>query len=88
MNKKHNLDNYNINIINKIIAPDSNVFNYSFKKKKSPYEILINFKFENLNSIKNNFKIIENKEQCYLIQYLNDWNFKLHIFNIILSYFI
>ena len=72
MNKKHNLDNYNINIINKIIAPDSNVFNYSFKKKKSPYEILINFKFENLNSIKNNFKIIENKEQCYLIQYLND----------------
>ena len=38
----------------------------------SPYEILINFKFENLNSIKNNFKIIENKEQCYLIQYLND----------------
>ena len=33
MNKKHNLNNYNINIINKIIAPNSDVFNYSFKKE-------------------------------------------------------
>ena len=71
MNEKYELKYNNINTRNKIIAPDSNVFNFSFNKQKSPYEILINFKSKNLNSIKNNFEIIENKEECYLIKYID-----------------
>ena len=67
MDKKYKLSNYNINIKNKIIAPTSSIFHYSFKKEKSNYEILINFK--DLNEIKNKFKLIKNKDECYLIEY-------------------
>ena len=71
MNKKYDLNYYNINTRNKIISPSSNIFNFSYNKKKSPYEILINFKSNNLDSIKNKFEIIEYKEECYLIKYLD-----------------
>ena len=71
MNKKYYLKYYNINTRNKIISPSSNIFNFSYDNKKSPYEILINYKSNNLDSIKNKFEIIENKEECYLIKYLD-----------------
>ena len=72
MNSKYNLKNYNINTNNKINLPSSNIFNFSFKKKNSPYEILINFKPEDLNIIKKKFKLIESQKECHLIKYIND----------------
>ena len=52
MRSKYNLKDYNINTNNKMNLPTSNIFNFSFKKKKSLYEILINFKSEDLDIIK------------------------------------
>ena len=72
INKKYNLNKYNINTKNKNIAPTSNIFNFSYKNKKTNYEVLINFKPENFGIIKKDFKVIENKKDCYLIKYLND----------------
>ena len=71
MNEKYDLNYYNINTRNRIISPSSNIFNFSYDNEKSPYEILINYKSNNLDSIKNKFEIIENKEECYLIKYLD-----------------
>ena len=72
MNSKYNLKNYNINTNNKTELQSSNIFNFSFKKKKSLYEILINFKSEDLNIIKKKFKVIESQQKCHLIKYIND----------------
>ena len=72
MSSKYNLKDYNINTNNKMILPSSNIFNFSFKKKKSLYEILINFKSEDLDIIKKKFKVIESQQECHLIKYLND----------------
>ena len=72
MNLKYNLKEYNINTINKNNLPNSNIFTFSFKKKKSPYEILINFNPEDLNNMKQNFVLIESKKKCHLIKYIND----------------
>ena len=70
--EKHNLNNYNINTKNKIISPSSDIFSYSFTKKESPYKILINYNSNNLKEINKSFMIIENKDKCYLIKYLDD----------------
>ena len=72
MSSKYNLKDYNINTNNKMNLPSSNIFNFSFKKKKSLYEILINFKSEDLNIIKKKFKVIESQQECHLIKYIND----------------
>ena len=72
MSSKYNLKDYNINTNNKMILPSSNIFNFSFKKKKSLYEILINFKSEDLDIIKKKFKVIESQQECHLIKYIND----------------
>ena len=72
MSSKYNLKDYNINTNNKMNLPTSNIFNFSFKKKKSLYEILINFKSEDLNIIKKKFKVIESQQKCHLIKYIND----------------
>ena len=72
MNSKYNLKNYNINTNNKTELQSSNIFNFSFKKKKSLYEILINYKSEDLDIIKKKFKVIESQQECHLIKYLND----------------
>ena len=72
MSSKYNLNDYNINTNNKMNQPSSNIFNFSFKKKKSLYEILINFKSEDLDVIKKKFKVIESQKKCHLIKYIND----------------
>ena len=72
VNSKYNLNDYNINTNNKMNLPSSNIFNFSFKKKKSLYEILINFKSEDLDIIKKKFKVIESQQKCHLIKYIND----------------
>ena len=72
ISSKYNLKDYNINTNNKMILPSSNIFNFSFKKKKSLYEILINFKSEDLDVIKKKFKVIESQKECHLIKYIND----------------
>jgi len=72
MSSKYNLKDYNINTNNKMNLPSSNIFNFSFKKKKSLYEILINYKSEDLDIIKKKFKVIESQQECHLIKYLND----------------
>ena len=72
MSSKYNLKDYNINTINKLKLPKSNIFKFSFKKKKSLYEILINFKSEDLDIIKKKFKVIESQQECHLIKYIND----------------
>ena len=75
MNSKYNLNDYNINTNNNgdpLEFQSSNIFNFSFKKKKSLYEILINFKSEDLDIIKKKFIVIENQQECHLIKYLND----------------
>ena len=72
MSSKYNLKDYNINTNNKMNLPSSNIFNFSFKKKKSLYEILINFKSEDLNIIKKKFKVIESQQKCHIIKYIND----------------
>ena len=51
---------------------DTDIFNFRFKKKKSLYEILINYKSEDLDIIKKKFKVIESQQECHLIKYLND----------------
>ena len=72
MSSKYNLKDYNINTNNKMNLPSSNIFNFSFKKKKYLYEILINFKSEDLEIIKKKFKVIESQQKCHLIKYIND----------------
>jgi hypothetical protein len=72
MSSKYNLNDYNINTNNKMDLHSSDIFNFSFKKKKSLYEILINFKSEDLNIIKKKFKVIESQQKCHLIKYIND----------------
>ena len=72
MSSKYNLKDYNINTKNKTELQSSNIFKFSFKKKKSLYEILINFKSEDLNIIKKKFKVIESQQECHLIKYIND----------------
>ena len=76
VNSKYNLNDYNINTNNKIDLQSSNfdtdIFNFRFKKKKSLYEILINYKSEDLDIIKKKFKVIESQQECHLIKYLND----------------
>lgn len=75
MNSKYSLNNYNINTSNKgdpLKLQSSNIFNFRFKKEKSLYEILINFKSEDLDIIKKKFIVIENQQECHLIKYLND----------------
>ena len=75
MNSKYNLNDYNINTNNKgdpLQLQSSNIFKFSFKKKKSLYEILINFKSEDLDIIKKKFKVIESQQECHLIKYIND----------------
>ena len=72
ISSKYNLKDYNINTNNKMNLPTSNIFNFSFKKKKSLYEILINFKSEDLDIIKKKFKVIESQQECHLIKYIND----------------
>ena len=70
--KKYNLAEYNIKTSNKNISPTSEIFFHSYKKNKSPYEVLINYNEDDVKKINNKFKIIENKKNCYLIKYLND----------------
>tara|TARA_Y100000996_G_C22377475_1_gene583655 strand:+ start:169 stop:564 length:396 start_codon:yes stop_codon:yes gene_type:complete len=70
--KKKEIENLNIKTKNSLNIPNSNIFIYSFKNQKSQYEILINYELEKLNNIKKKFKIIYNKENCYLIKYTND----------------
>ena len=72
MSSKYNLKDYNINTNNKTELQSSNIFKFSFKKKKSLYEILINFKSEDLDIIKKKFKVIESQQECHLIKYIND----------------
>ena len=72
MNSKYNLKDYNINTNNKTELQSSNIFKFSFKKKKSLYEILINFKSEDLDIVKKKFKVIESQQKCHLIKYIND----------------
>ena len=75
VNSKYNLNDYNINTNNKgdpLELQSSNIFKFRFKKKKSLYEILINFKSEDLNIIKKKFKVIESQQECHLIKYIND----------------
>ena len=69
---KHNLYKYNIKTSNKNILPTSEIFSHSYKNSKSSYEILINFNEKDIKKINNKFQIIENKQNCYLIKYLND----------------
>ena len=69
---KYNLNKYNIKTSNKNILPTSEIFSHSYKNSKSSYEILINFNKEDIKKINNKFKVIENKQNCYLIEYLND----------------
>ena len=72
MSSKYNLKDYNINTNNKTELQNSNIFKFSFKKKKSLYEILINFKSGDLDIIKKKFKVIESQQECHLIKYIND----------------
>ena len=69
---KHDLNDYNLNTNKKNIFPTSNIFKFSFKNKKSKYEILINYSSNNLKKIKKKFKIIESNSDCHLIKYLYD----------------
>ena len=66
------LNKYNIKTSNKNILPTSEIFSHSYKNSKSSYEILINFNEEDIKKINTKFKVIENKQNCYLIEYLND----------------
>ena len=72
MSSKYNLKDYYINTNNKMERQSSNIFKFRFKKKKSLYEILINFKSEDLDIIKKKFKVIESQQECHLIKYIND----------------
>ena len=69
---KHDLNDYNLNTNNKNIFPTSNIFKFSFKNKKSQYEILINYSSNDLKKIKKKFKIVESNGDCHLIKYLYD----------------
>ena len=70
--KLKNLEKKNINTVNSLNKPKSYIFIYSFKKQSSKYEILINFELDKLKNIKDEFEIIYNKQNCYLIKYKND----------------
>ena len=72
MSSKYNLKDYNINTKNKTELQSSNIFKFSFNNKKSLHEILINFESEDLETISKKFKVIESKQKCHLIKYLND----------------
>ena len=69
---KHNLNDYNINTINKNIAPTSKIFKFSFYNRTSRYEILINYNLSEIKKNKKEFKIIESNNNCHLIKYLYD----------------
>ncbi len=69
---KYDLNDYNLNINNKNIAPTSNIFKFSFANKKSHHEILINYRLSDLKKIKKEFKMIESNGDCHLIKYLYD----------------
>ena len=69
---KHNLNDYNINTINKNIAPSSKIFQFSFNNRASQYEILINYNLSEIKKIKKKFKIIESNNNCHLIKYSHD----------------
>ena len=69
---KYDLNDYNLNTNNKNTFPTSNIFKFSFKNKKSQYEILINYSSNDLKKIKKKFKIVESNGDCHLIKYLYD----------------
>lgn len=72
INEKYDLNNKNIKTSNREVLPSSEIFTYSNKKIPSSYEILINYNKKDLEKINNKFRIIDNKQQCYLIEHLND----------------
>ena len=77
--------NENINIYNSTIAPNSQWFYYDSKKQINKSKLILlnynssnkdsNLIYLNINGFKGNYKIIENKENCYYFEKLNDWNF-------------
>ena len=72
ISSKYNLKDKNVNTNNKMVLPSSNIFNFSFNNKKSLHEILINYESEDLETISKKFKVIESKQKCHLIKYIND----------------
>jgi|AACY02.6.fsa_nt_gi hypothetical protein len=72
--KKYKISGSKTNIKNQIISPSSAIFLYRFNSQnfKSKKEILLNYKPENLSSIDKNFKILEKRDNCYLIEYIDD----------------
>ena len=72
--KEKKTSQIDINIINKQIFPNSNIFlnRFNSKKSKSNFVILLNYKKDDLEKISKNFKILDNENDCYLIKYTND----------------
>ena len=69
---KFNLNNDNIRVKNKAIYPTSDIFTIKPNNSFTNKEILLNYKKKDLKKIVKQFKILENQQDCYLIEYLND----------------
>ncbi len=63
-----------INVSNKLTAPSSAIFlkKINSKKKDNNFEILINFKSEDLKNINRKYRVIDKENDCYLIEYTDD----------------
>ena len=72
MKKQYNLNNKNLNVLNKEIFPTSLIFSFNIFLNKTNKEILLNYNQTDLKSLKKKFKILEREENCYLIEYIND----------------
>ena len=72
--EEYNIQSRDINIRNKLIAPSSAIFlqKLNSKKKDNNFEILLNFKFKDLNKISRDYNVIDQENNCYLIKYTDD----------------
>lgn len=72
--KEYKILSKDINISNKLTVPSSAIFlkKINSKKKDNNFEILINFKSEDFNNINRKYRVIDQENDCYLIEYTDD----------------
>ena len=69
---KFNFKDEKIRVKNNEIYPTSEIFTFKINSNYSNKEVLLNYKKEDLKKIKKKFNVLENHEECYLIEYIDD----------------
>lgn len=70
--RKYDVKDESIEVVNKKIFPSSMIFLYNPNSAQKNKKILLNYSKQEILKLNSNFKILENFEDCYLIEYIND----------------